>query len=109
MSQNNIHISHEKVTELRAKRNFEAGFTWVKAQQKALDKKLYRSTVLRNHNKDYQIQFPNECRNLQSCDHKTHVHPDAKKRITHEHKARILMVTPPKVIRPERWNRSPPQ
>jgi len=100
------HISHEKVTKLRAQRNIEAGFTWVKQQSKALHHELYRSTILRLTNTDYQIQYPNECRNLQSCDIVTHVHPEALKRITHDHLKRIKMITPPTVQRPVRLNRT---
>ncbi len=100
------HISHERVREARAIRREQAGFSWPKAQKVALEKALYRTTVLRTCNPDYQIKYPNECRNLQSCDVKTHVHPEAKKRIIHDQQVRIRKVTPPIVVRPVRLNRT---
>jgi len=99
------HISHEKVTKFRATRLKEQGFTWHKEQSHALEKLLF-NTILLRANPDYQIKYPNECRNLSSCDTKTHVHPDAKKRITHDFQKKIKQITPPTIDRPVRLNRS---
>ncbi len=101
----NQHISHDKVTRLRATRTAQAGFSWHKVQANALTKLLQISILLRN-NPDYQIKYPNECRNLNSCDVKTHVHPDAKKRIVHDFQKKILAITPPTIQRPVRLNRT---
>ncbi len=81
-------------------------FSWLKHQQKALDKALYRSIHLARCNPDYQLKYSSECRDnperkvLHSC------HPEAQKRIEHDHSVRLHMVTPPKVERPQRLNRS---
>ncbi len=54
---------------------------WGKHIHKALEKQLYRSTRLRL-NTDYQIKYPNECKNVKGQE----IHPDAKLRILKDHK-----------------------
>ncbi len=78
---------------------------WAKQNTKALAKAKYRATRQSITNIDYQIKYPNECRN--NPDNRKGVcHPDAIKRITHEHEKRIQTVQVPKVIRPARTNRN---
>ncbi len=81
-------------------------FSWIKHQKKSLDKALYRSIHLARCNPDYQLKFPSECRDNPSRHVLHKCHPEAEKRIMHDHSVRLHMVTPPIVKRPERLNRS---
>ncbi len=80
------------------------GFNWKKACARALEKQLYRSIHLSRTNQDYQIKFPNECRDnpngLSKC------HPEAQKRLLKEHEKILRLSIMPTVIRPKRLNRN---
>ncbi len=73
---------------------------WHKYEHKHLEKMLYRSIHLRN-NIDYQIRFPNECKNVQDGQ----VHPEAKIRILKEHQHQLERSQVPTTERPVRLNR----
>ncbi len=79
---------------------------WERQQSKSLSKKLYRSIQLCRCNPDYQIKYPNEFRDLNKYASINKLHPEAMKRINHEHEVRLKMSTMPTVIRPVRLNRN---
>ncbi len=81
------------------------GFTWKKQCLKALEKKKYRAIHLARSNPDYQIKYPNECR--ENPDRKVLLccHPEAEKRILEEHEKILSLSIVPSVERPERLNR----
>ncbi len=84
---------------------FQAGFNWPKVTNRALLHQLQRAIDLARCNPDYQIKYPNECRN--NPDHKVlhDCHPEAKKRICDEHEKIIKLAAVPDVERPKRLNR----
>ncbi len=73
---------------------------WHIYEHKHLEKMLYRSIHLRN-NLDYQIKHPNECKNIEAGK----LHPEAKLRITIEHKHQLERSQVPNTERPVRLNR----
>ncbi len=73
---------------------------WHLYEHKHLAKMLYRSIHLRN-NKDYQIRYPHECKNVKPGD----IHPEARIRIMLEHKHQLEKAQVPIVDRPKRLNR----
>ncbi len=75
---------------------------WGKHIHKALEKQLYRSTRLRL-NIDYQIKYPNECKNIKSP---TDIHPDAKLRILKAHRQLCAQAEVPHWDAPQRLNRN---
>ncbi len=86
--------------------HLQGGFNWEKATKRALAKKLERAIHLARCNPDYQVKYPSECREnpdkkILSC-----CHPEAKKRITHDHLKILKLSLVPVVERPKRLNRS---
>ncbi len=75
---------------------------WGKHIHKALEKQLYRSTRLRL-NTDYQIKYPNECKN---CKSPSDIHPDAKLRILKAHRQLCQQAQVPHWDAPKRLNRN---
>ncbi len=73
---------------------------WHLYEHKHLAKMIYRSIHLRN-NKDYQIRYPHECKNVKPGD----IHPEARIRIMLEHKHQLEKAQVPIVERPKRLNR----
>ncbi len=73
------------------------------ATMRALKHQLVRSTQLRRINLDYQIKYPNECRDTTLQTSKCH--PEAEKRIMHDHKKILEKALIPVVERPKRMNR----
>ncbi len=84
---------------------YQRGFNWPKAISKALEKKKYRSIQLARINKDYQIKYPNECRDNPDGKIVIHCHPEAEKRILKEHEKMLRLAIVPTVDRPKRLNR----
>ncbi len=82
------------------------GFTWEKQCEKAYQHQLERAIHLARTNPDYQIKYPNECREnperklLKCC------HPEAQKRILEKHEKILALAIVPIVDRPKRLNRS---
>ena len=95
------HTSHGNTTSDARGGNTTSKLTfWHKYEHRHLDKLLYRSIHLRL-NKDYQIRYPNECKNVKTGE----IHPEAKLRIMKEHSHQLERAQTPSVIRPERMNR----
>ncbi len=88
-----------------AVKHFQRGFNWKKACQRSLEKQLYRAIHLARTNIDYQIKYPNECRDNPTSKILIHCHPEAQKRILEEHEKILTLSIVPPVIRPERLNR----
>ncbi len=82
------------------------GFNWEKATKRALEKKLYRAIHLARTNLDYQITYPSECRENSEKKILSCCHPEAKKRITHDHLKILQLSVVPAVDRPKRMNRN---
>ncbi len=82
------------------------GFNWKKATTRALAKKLERAIHLARCNPDYQIKYPNECRENPERKLLTCCHPEAKKRILEEHEKTLTQSLVPVVDRPKRLNRT---
>ncbi len=93
--------STDSVSAVKHSRLLSHTFNWKMASMRALEHQLYRSTKLRNTNSDYRIKYPHECKgNLgNEC------HPEAEKRILHDHKKILEKALVPKVDRPKRMNR----
>ncbi len=94
--------STDTVSGVKHSRLLTKSFNWKMATKRALDHQLYRSTKLRNTNIDYQIKYPHECRGdlpNNKC------HPEAEKRILHDHKKILEKAQVPIVERPKRMNR----
>ncbi len=78
---------------------------WQKHAEKALAHQEYRAIHLARTNPDYQIKYPNECRDnpdrkiLECC------HPEAHTRILEEHEKILRLSVVPAVDRPTRLNR----
>ncbi len=79
------------------------GFNWPIQRQKALKHQFQRSIDLARTNIDYQVEFPNECRD--NPDHKNTCHPEAKKRLIKKHEKILANAVVPPVDRPTRLNR----
>ncbi len=79
---------------------------WAKQIHICEEKHLEKSIHQARCNPDYKIAHPAECRNMPKGGGLHNVHPEAKVRILKELANKIKSVNPPKVKRPERWNRS---
>ncbi len=88
---------------MRHSRLKSRGFTWQYACERALKKQLYRSIHLARTNTDYQIKYPNECRDNPNGENKCH--PEAEKRIIKEHAKILEKAIVPRVERPKRPSR----
>ncbi len=77
---------------------------WEKQVHICEEKHLIKSIHQARCNPDYKIKHPAECRNIPKGS--LTVHPEAKVRILKELANKIKSVTPPAVLRPNRWNRS---
>jgi len=75
---------------------------WAKQVHICEEKHLFKSIIQARTNPDYKINHPAECKNLAGFT----VHPEAKVRILKELAKKIKSITPPPVIRPNRYNRS---
>ncbi len=92
----------DSVSSVKHSRLLTHTFDWKMASMRALQHTLYRSTKLRNTNVDYRIKYPHECKgNLP----KNECHPEAEKRIMHDHKKILEKALIPIVDRPKRMNR----
>ncbi len=78
---------------------------WEKQVHICEEKHLIKSIHQARCNPDYKIKHPAECRHMPEGNGLT-VHPEAKIRILKELANKIKSVTPPAVLRPNRWNRS---
>ncbi len=78
---------------------------WAKQVHICEEKHLMKSVHQARCNPDYKIKHPSECRNMPQGKGLT-VHPEARIRILKELANKIKSVTPPAVLRPNRWNRS---
>ncbi len=87
-------------------KHYQAGFNWKKACSRALQKKLERAIHLARTNPDYQIKYPNECRDNPSKKILSCCHPEAKLRILEEHEKILTLAVVPVVDRPKRLNRN---
>jgi len=85
--------------------SYDRGFNWHKATHRALEKQLYRAIHLARTNIDYQIKYPNECRDNPTGKKLEHCHPEAQKRILKEHEKILMLAIVPDVDRPKRLNR----
>ncbi len=85
-------------------KNPDRGFNWKKACDRALKKQYYRSIQLARTNSDYQVKYPNECRD--NPDGKNICHPEAKKRLLEAHEKILRLSIVPSVERPKRMNRN---
>ncbi len=81
------------------------GFTWAKQCEKALQHKETRAIHLARTNPDYQMKYPNECRDNPEKKVLTCCHPEATKRILEEHEKILRLSIVPDVERPKRLNR----
>ncbi len=100
--------SHEPLSSNipRSDRGVEQlNFTWEKATQRALKHQLVRSIALARCNLDYQIKYPNECRENPEHNVLKECHPEAKKRILTKHELLLKLAIVPPVDRPKRLNR----
>ncbi len=83
---------------------------WHTCLHRALEKSLYRCTLLAKINPDYRLQHVDEARD---CDKysftgsvdKSKLNPGMVKRVTHEHELRHKANTPQFEAKPKRWNR----
>ncbi len=82
-----------------------SGFNWKKATARALKHQLYRAIHLCRTNPDYQIQYPSEIRANPERKLLLHCHPEAEKRILHDHEKILKSAIVPTVERPQRFNR----
>ncbi len=97
---------HKALSEKIKMRGAKPPFSWHLHQEKALQKKLYRAIHLARTNADYQLKYSSECRGNPERNVLHDCHPEAQKRIEHDHGIRVQMTTPPTVDRPKRLNRS---
>ncbi len=81
------------------------GFNWHKATERAIQHQYYRAIHLARTNPDYQVDFPNECRDNPEKKVLNHCHIEAKKRLDHRHEQILRNAMVPVVERPERLNR----
>ncbi len=80
-------------------------FNWKLQCEKALKHQMQRAIDLARCNPDYQIKYPNECRD--NPDHKVlpHCHPEAQERLLESHEKILKLAIVPDVDRPKRLNR----
>ncbi len=86
-------LSHGGIKHSRLKSH---GFTWKYATERALQHQYYRSIQLARTNIDYQVKYPNECKN----------HQEAEKRLLKEHELILKNSLVPTVDRPMRMSKS---
>ncbi len=86
-------------------RLISSGFNWRKATDRALDTRLRRAISLARCNPDYQLKYPNECRDNPTNEYVRHCHPEAEKRIIKEHMIILRKSLVPQVEKPVRFNR----
>lgn len=85
--------------------NIKVPFSWSNQIEKTLLKKLDRQRHLERINPDTQRKYPNECRDNPKRELKLKCHPEAEKRIKHDHVKLVQASRVPPVQRPARPNR----
>ncbi len=80
-------------------------FTWKKHCDKALKHAENRAIHLARCNPDYQIKYPNECRDNPENKVLPCCHPEAKKRLLEKHEKILQLAIVPPVDRPKRLSR----
>ncbi len=78
---------------------------WEKHCEKALKHQKTRAIHLARCNPDYQVKYPNECRDNPDRKILLCCHPEAEKRILKEHENILKLSIVPPVDRPTRMNR----
>ncbi len=83
----------------------QRGFNWKKATTRALQHQLTRAIHLARCNPDYQIKYPNECRDNPESKILAECHVDAQKRIIDSHEKILKNSVVPVVDRPKRFSK----
>ncbi len=83
----------------------QRGFNWKKATDRALAHQYVRAIHLARCNPDYQIKYPNECRENSESKILAECHVDAQKRILNEHEKILKNSLVPTVERPKRLSK----
>ena len=99
-------ISKSMTSEVKHSRLKNQPFSWQKACDRALKHKLTNAIHLARTNIDYQIKYPNECRD--NPEHKIlkECHHEAFKRIMKDHEKMLVNTMTPVVIRPKRLSKN---
>ncbi len=79
--------------------------SWHHSLHKAKEKKIYRSVILAKTNDDYRMKYPSEAKDCIKTTFKQ-PHPEAIKRIEHDHDLMCQLRLVPAVERPHRWSRN---